>query len=119
MAHGLRCRSAGRHGAPSGWDDLAGWTGSVVCGDDGIWRALSAAGHGILDQRIGIIESEDLYVWWKPTERRKQTYGRFSTWSVTRDSIMGPWHIARARPSIHEPRYSPRRSFSSAMASGH
>jgi hypothetical protein len=33
----------------------------------GIWRmyytARTTAGHGILGQRIGIIESEDLYVW--------------------------------------------------------
>jgi beta-fructofuranosidase len=198
----------------SGWDDLALWTGSVVRGDDGIWRmyytALSTAGHGILDQRIGMVESGDLYVWrrvidkpiievdprwyqtlavdneasetWRDpfvfrdpdgdgwhmliagravgaaryddgvlgharsadmvtwevmspisepagfgqievpqvrliegqpvlvftchpeeqTERRKQTYGRYSTWSVTGESIMGPWEITQAQPFIHE-----------------
>ena len=51
----------------SGWDDLAIWTGSVAHADDGIWRmyhtALSTAGHGMFDQRIGVVESEDLYVW--------------------------------------------------------
>lgn len=50
-----------------GWDDMAVWTGSVARGDDGVWRmyytALSTAGRGILDQRIGLVESDDLHVW--------------------------------------------------------
>jgi beta-fructofuranosidase len=53
--------------AASGWDDLALWTGSVARGDDGVWRlyytALSSDGHGVRDQRIGLAESDDLYVW--------------------------------------------------------
>ena len=51
----------------AGWDDLALWTGSVARGDDGVWRmyytALSSAGRGIFDQRLGLVESEDLHVW--------------------------------------------------------
>ena len=61
--------------APSdhGWDDLATWTGSVVRGDDGTWRmfytALSTAGHGLRDQRIGLAESDDLYTWRRVGDR--------------------------------------------------
>ncbi|MGN6742504.1 MAG: glycosyl hydrolase [Amnibacterium sp.] len=47
-----------------GWDDLAIWTGSVVRGDDGVWRlfytAIGTRGHGVRDQRIGLAESPDL-----------------------------------------------------------
>jgi beta-fructofuranosidase len=54
--------------APGRWDDLALWTGSVARGDDGIWRlyysALSTSrGLGVLDQRIGMAESDDLFTW--------------------------------------------------------
>jgi beta-fructofuranosidase len=53
--------------AATGWDDLAIWTGSVARGADGAWRmyytALSSRGHGILDQRIGLAESDDLFRW--------------------------------------------------------
>jgi beta-fructofuranosidase len=54
--------------APGRWDDLALWTGSVARGEDGMWRlyysALSTArGLGVLDQRIGLAESEDLFSW--------------------------------------------------------
>ena len=56
------------------WDDLALWTGSVLRGDDGIWRlyytALSSTpGHGMRDQRIGMAESDDLSVWRRVGER--------------------------------------------------
>jgi beta-fructofuranosidase len=49
------------------WDDLALWTGSTVRGDDGVWRmyytAISGAGRGVRDQRIGLAESDDLFSW--------------------------------------------------------
>jgi beta-fructofuranosidase len=52
---------------PDGWDDLAIWSGSVVRGDDGIWRlfytAINSRGHGLRDQRIGVVESDDLHNW--------------------------------------------------------
>jgi beta-fructofuranosidase len=55
--------------APGNWDDLAIWTGSVARGDDGTWRmyytAVSQAGQeaGTFDQRVGVVESDDLYSW--------------------------------------------------------
>jgi beta-fructofuranosidase len=52
---------------PGSWDDLAIWTGSVVRGDDGRWRmfytAISTRGHELRDQRIGMVESDDLITW--------------------------------------------------------
>ena len=60
--------------APAGWDDLAVWTGSVARGDDGVWRlyytGLSTGGLGILDQRLGLAESDDLFHWRRVGERR-------------------------------------------------
>jgi beta-fructofuranosidase len=57
----------------SGWDDLATWTGSVARGDDGVWRlyytAISTAGNGLKDQRIGLAESDDLFTWRKIGDR--------------------------------------------------
>lgn len=60
--------------AAIGWDDLALWTGSVLRGDDGVWRlyytALStSAGRGARDQRIGLAESEDLFTWRRVGDR--------------------------------------------------
>jgi beta-fructofuranosidase len=52
--------------AETGFDDLAIWTGSVVRAEDGWWMfytAISTAGHGMLDQRIGAARSDDLYHW--------------------------------------------------------
>ena len=55
------------------WDDLALWTGSVVRGDDGVWRmfytAISTRGHELRDQRIGVVESEDLLSWRRCVDR--------------------------------------------------
>lgn len=52
---------------PGGWDDLAIWTGSVVRADDGRWRmfytAINTRGHELRDQRIGVVESDDLHTW--------------------------------------------------------
>jgi beta-fructofuranosidase len=59
--------------AATGWDDLALWTGSVVRGDDGVWRmfytAISTRGHVLKDQRIGLVESDDLHVWRRVIDR--------------------------------------------------
>jgi beta-fructofuranosidase len=58
---------------PTGWDDLALWTGSVARGDDGVWRmyytAINTRGHGVRDQRIGIVESDDLHSWRRVLDR--------------------------------------------------
>jgi beta-fructofuranosidase len=57
----------------TGWDDLALWTGSVVRGEDGIWRmyytAINSGGHGLKDQRVGVVESEDLATWRRVLDR--------------------------------------------------
>ena len=58
---------------PDGWDDLAVWTGSVVRGDDGVWRMFYTAinnhhGHVLKDQRIGVVESDDLHAWRRVTD---------------------------------------------------
>jgi beta-fructofuranosidase len=55
-------------GEDGAWDDLALWTGSVVRGDDGVWRLFYTAlntrrGHGLRDQQIGLAESDDLMTW--------------------------------------------------------
>ena len=58
-----------------GWDDLAIWTGSVVRGDDGIWRmfytAVSTEGedNGTYDQRVGVVESDDLYTFRRVSDK--------------------------------------------------
>ncbi len=51
-----------------GWDDLALWTGSTVRADDGTWRMFytalnTARGHVLRDQRVGVVESDDLHHW--------------------------------------------------------
>ncbi len=53
--------------AEGAYDDLATWTGSVVRVEDGTWRlfytAISNAGHGLRDQRLGMAVSTDLHTW--------------------------------------------------------
>ncbi len=56
-----------------GWDDLALWTGSTVRTDDGVWRMFYTAlnthrGHVLRDQRVGVVESEDLHHWRRTTD---------------------------------------------------
>jgi beta-fructofuranosidase len=60
--------------AAGGWDDLAIWTGSVVRGDDGLWRLFysglsTSRGYCGRDQRIGAAVSEDLTTWTRVSER--------------------------------------------------
>src|SRR3954447_8920581 len=53
------------HPGDSGFDDLALWTGSVAKGD-GVWRLYYTGintQHGVLEQRIGLAESDDLFTW--------------------------------------------------------
>lgn len=51
------------------FDDQATWTGSVVRGDDGLWRMFytgcTRAERGLV-QRIGMATSEDLLTWHRP-----------------------------------------------------
>jgi len=58
-----------RSDAPA-FDDLATWTGSVVRGDDGLWRMFytgsTLAPDGVKNiQSIGVATSKDLYSWRK------------------------------------------------------
>jgi len=60
--------------AAGGWDDLAIWTGSVVRGDDGVWRLFysglsQSLGYATRDQRIGVAVSDDLTTWTRASER--------------------------------------------------
>jgi beta-fructofuranosidase len=53
---------------------LRQWTGSVVRGDDGLWRMYytglsSVPGRGVKDQRIGLAESADLMSWRRVGDR--------------------------------------------------
>jgi beta-fructofuranosidase len=95
------------------WDDLALWTGSVVRGDDGVWRLFYTAlstrpGHGIRDQRLGLAESDDLAAWRRvgdqplldPDPRWYRTLDhdprRSETWRdpfVFRDPDGDGWHM--------------------------
>lgn len=100
------------------WDDLATWTGSVVQGDDGLWRmfytGVDRAGQGLV-QRIGVAVSENLYEWHRaddsrPLEADDRWYGKLAddawfdeAWRdpwVMRDPAGDGWHMlitARAR----------------------
>jgi beta-fructofuranosidase len=60
--------------AESGFDDLALWTGSVVRGDDGVGRMFytalnTAGGHGVKDQKVGMVVSDDLHTWRRVSDR--------------------------------------------------
>jgi beta-fructofuranosidase len=113
--------------AEDGWDDLALWTGSVVCGDDGIWRMYytglsTRPGHGVRDQRIGLAESDDLFHWRRvpgatlpaPDRRWYRTLDEdpaaSETWRdpfVFRDPAGDGWHMlvtarARAAPRLSD-----------------
>lgn len=100
------------HPSESGWDDLALWTGSIARGDDGLWRmyytAISTSGHGVLDQRVGMAESDDLTSWRRvgdapivnPDPRWYKTLdgraGPSETWRdplVFRDPTGDGWHM--------------------------
>jgi beta-fructofuranosidase len=112
--------------APAGaWDDLALWTGSVARDGDGPWRlyytALSSAGRGVKDQRIGIAESDDLVAWRRvgdrpavePDPRWYKTLddgsGASETWRdpfVYRDPDGDGWHMLVTARDKDAPRLS-------------
>lgn len=72
---------------PGGWDDLAIWTGSVVRGDDGLWRmfytAINTGGHEVKDQKLGVVVSDDLVHWRRTT--RKPVLDVDTRWYKTLD----------------------------------
>jgi beta-fructofuranosidase len=106
------------------WDDLALWTGSVLRGDDGIWRLYytaltSGRGYGVRDQRIGMAESEDLSRWRRvddeplvvPDRRWYRTLDdegvASETWRdpfVFKDPAGDGWHMLITARVTHAPR---------------
>lgn len=115
--------------AENRWDDLSLWTGSVARGDDGVWRlyytALNSGGRGVLDQRLGLAESDDLMTWrrvgdapllavdptWYKTLDGDDTASE--TWRdplVVRDPAGDGWQTP---PGLH---VSPRRADAAATA---
>lgn len=58
-------------GAPGSFDETATWTGSVVRGDDGIWRMFYTGASFVADdsstnvESIGVATSPDLFSWTK------------------------------------------------------
>lgn len=104
------------------YDDLATWTGSVVRGDDGLWRMFTsgiARAEGGRVQRIGVATSPDLLSWSRVLQalpeadgrwyHRRPAPGHHQRWDehwrdpfVVRDSA-GTWHCyltAQAPPGV-------------------
>lgn len=109
-------------GAPGAFDASATWTGSVVRGDDGLWRmfytgaAFTSADDSSNIEAIGMATSEDLAVWTKRDdfvlradpefyERLGDTAWPEEAWRdpwVFRDPSGDGWHMlitARAKGS--------------------
>ena len=66
LAHWTRVSDALSPHPESAYDDLATWTGSVVRGDDGLWRMFTTGishGEGGRVQRVGVSTSPDLMLW--------------------------------------------------------
>lgn len=84
------------------FDDLATWTGSVVRGDDGLWRmfytGVSRAEGGQV-QRVGVATSEDLFTW-HPTstqallEADPRWYERLEGGTWFDEAFRDPWVFA-------------------------
>ncbi|WP_407345348.1 glycosyl hydrolase family 32 [Pengzhenrongella phosphoraccumulans] len=80
------------------FDDLATWTGSVVRGDDGVWRmfytGVDRAGAG-MTQRIGTATSPDLYTWTRsdrpPLEADPRWYEKRADQSWPDEAWRDPW----------------------------
>ncbi|HWI31992.1 MAG TPA: glycosyl hydrolase family 32 [Microbacterium sp.] len=108
-----------RPGAPGDIDETATWTGSVVRGDDGLWRmfytgsVFASATSTSNIESIGVATSDDLYTWSKrplalrADPRWYETLGS-SEWPeeawrdpwVFRDPDQAGWHMlitARSR----------------------
>lgn len=70
-----------------GWDDLAIWTGSVVADPAGGWlmfyTAIGTGPHGLKDQRIGVVHSDDLHRWERVGDRPVLEPGGQQGWYET------------------------------------
>lgn len=80
------------------FDDYTTWTGSVVRGDDGLWRMFytgtSRADTGTI-QRVGVATSTDLYRWNKQagpiTEADPRWYEKFGSGDWFDEAWRDPW----------------------------
>ncbi len=80
------------------FDDYTTWTGSVVRGDDGLWRMFytgtSRADAGNV-QRVGVATSTDLYRWDKTpgaiTEADARWYEKFESGDWFDEAWRDPW----------------------------
>ncbi|TXK19080.1 glycoside hydrolase family 68 protein [Homoserinibacter sp. GY 40078] len=100
-------------GAAGSFDETATWTGSVVRGDDGLWRMFYTGAIFLSDENmtnieaIGVATSDDLHTWQKTpgpiTEADPRWYETLAdgTWReqawrdpwVYRDERDGVWHM--------------------------
>ncbi len=73
------------------WDDGATWTGSVVRGDDGLWRMFYTGvsrGEDWMVQRVGVATSRDLITWERASD--DPLVEAHPRWYEKLDS--GQWH---------------------------
>lgn len=91
--------------AERGFDDQALWTGSVVRGDDGRWlmfyTAVNSQGHGVKDQRIGVVASDDLFTWHRITDT--PVVSPDPRWYKTLDGGPGPSETWRDPLVLRDP----------------
>lgn len=81
------------------WDDGSTWTGSVVRGDDGVWRLFYTGvtrDEDWLIQRVGVATSEDLIAWHRPTdqpllETDKRWYETYTPGAWHDEAWRDPW----------------------------
>lgn len=81
------------------FDDLATWTGSVVRGEDGLWRMFYTGctrGESGQVQRIGVATSHDLYTWHATSphallESDGHWYERLSDGAWFDEAFRDPW----------------------------
>jgi beta-fructofuranosidase len=94
-------------GPPESFDATATWTGSVVRGDDGLWRMfytgarfLSATSNANIEA-VGVATSHDLFTWTKlpgPVVRADvRWYETLGSSSWTEEAWRDPWVFADSR----------------------
>ncbi len=111
-------------GAPGSFDETATWTGSVVRGDDDLWRMFFTGSRFLGDwpdrrniETVGVATSPDLHQWSKQPAAIVQADARWyetlgtSSWHeeawrdpwVYRDGEDGRWHMLVTARSNHGP----------------
>lgn len=84
------------------FDDLATWTGSVVRGEDGLWRMFYTGvnrAEGGQVQRVGVATSDDLYTWTATStqallEADSRWYERLDGGAWFDEAFRDPWVFA-------------------------